>query len=371
MRERNMLRDGDDTSTSQVLSGSVGSEDVLRAVKEKALDMPVRASEDDGDACIRRGRGLAFYFHGAGFTGSGEARLAGRATVAMMPSGHFEVRSSSTDIGQGATTMFSQIAATALGVDVEQVQVAVPSTDRVPDSGPTVASRTCMVVGGLVRRAGEELRDRIRSWAQENGFGDAGLYEAALAMSKVEGEVALTKQYDPPPCIVWDDETYTGSAYPCYGWAACVVDVAVDMDTYEVTIENCIHAVDVGKAINPVIVRGQIEGGTLQSLGWALWEDVKYEGGRVANRRMTNCIVPTFSDAPEMTTIIVEDPFAYGPYGAKGVGEIPMDGPAAAAVAAVEDALSGLAAERSFDALPLSPEVLARAVAAGSEKTAP
>jgi CO/xanthine dehydrogenase Mo-binding subunit len=133
------------------------------------------------------------------------------------------------------------------------------------------------------------------------------------------------------------------------------VDVAVDLDTYEVSIEQCVHAVDVGKAINPVIVRGQIEGGTLQALGWALWEDVKYDSGRVANRRMTNCIVPTFADAPEMQTIIVEEPFPYGPHGAKGVGEIPMDGPAAAVANAVESALGV-----SPDNLPVSPEAIGR-----------
>ena len=122
------------------------------------------------------------------------------------------------------------------------------------------------------------------------------------------------------------------------------------------------HAVDCGKAINPVVVKGQIEGGTLQSLGWALWEDVIYRNGKVANDRMTNCIVPTFADAPEMHTIIVEEPFANGPYGAKGVGEIPMDGPCAAVVGAVEDALGAFARSEGFDTLPVSPEAIQRAM---------
>jgi len=127
-----------------------------------------------------------------------------------------------------------------------------------------------------------------------------------------------------------------------------------------------VHAVDVGKAINPVIVRGQIEGGTLQSLGWALWEDVVYKEGRVQNDRMTNCIVPTFLDAPEMTTIIVEVPFAHGPHGAKGVGEIPMDGPCVAVVNAVRDALGPAVSASSFDTLPLSPEVIFAAMRSAS-----
>ncbi|MBL4634387.1 MAG: xanthine dehydrogenase family protein [Kofleriaceae bacterium] len=362
LREKCMLVEGDTTSTSQLLKGSVGSIEVMAAVKEhdaKALDTRI---DDSAGASIRRGRGLAFYFHGAGFTGSGEARLAGRATVALSASGQFEVRSSSTDIGQGVRTMFSQISATALGVEVDAIEVVVPATNKVPDSGPTVASRTTMVVGKVVHEASVALREKIEAWAADKGMQGMGLREAGAAMAREEGEVAITSQYKPPEGIEWDDETYTGSAYPCYGWAACLIDVSVDLDTAEVTIDRCVHAVDLGKAINPTIVKGQIEGGTLQSLGWALWEEVIYKGGKVQNDRMTNCIIPTFSDAPEMTTILVEEAFDFGPHGAKGVGEIPMDGPCAAVVNAVEDALGELASASSFDTLPLTPEAIGRAL---------
>jgi len=330
LRDRLALRSGDTTSTGQVLGASVGTDEVIRAVRAIAGPPPER----DGGR-VQRGRGYAFYFHGAGFTGSGEQRLAGRATVAALPNGRFEVRTSSTDIGQGALTIFTQIAAQGLGVDPALVDIIEPSTDRVPDSGPTVASRTCMVVGGLIEKASRELRDQLPAR---------------------EVELTVTKQYEPPPGIHFDDATYTGAAYPCYGWACCLVDVSVDLDTYEVTIDRCVQAVDVGKAINPVIVRGQIEGGTLQALGWAVLENVVYRDGKVANANMTNCIVPTFADAPELETILVEVPYPFGPSGAKGVGEIPMDGPAAAVANAVEDALGV-----PFDAIPISPEaVLAR-----------
>jgi CO/xanthine dehydrogenase Mo-binding subunit len=191
-----------------------------------------------------------------------------------------------------------------------------------------------MVVGGLVDKAARELRDHL---------------------DRKTGERSVTKQYEPPPGIAWDDATYTGSAYPVYGWAACLVDVSVDLDSSEVFIDRCVQAVDVGKAINPTIVKGQIEGGTLQALGWAVLEDVIYKDGKVMNANMTNCIVPTFADAPELETIIVEVPYPFGPGGAKGVGEIPMDGPAAAVANAVEDALG-----QPFDALPISPEAVAK-----------
>jgi len=358
-RRKNMLGEGDTTATSQTLTFSVGSSEVMDAVSATLGDHTPSASSPG----LKRGRGMAFYFHGAGFTGSGEAYLKGRATIDAMPDGGFLVRSSSSDIGQGSITMFSQIAATALGVDASHVSLVENSTDRVPDSGPTVASRTCMVVGSVVDEAAQKLRKRIETWAGENGVSADDLAAAAKAMTAATGgKVSETIQYTPPPGIEWDDATYTGSAYPVFGWAVCVVDVAVDMDTYEVTIDRCIHAVDVGKAINPIIVKGQIEGGTLQALGWALLENVVYKDGRVANPTMTDCIVPTFADTPELETIVIEVPYPYGPHGAKGVGEIPMDGPAAAVANALEDALGV-----PFDELPALPEVIQRAVAAGGQ----
>jgi CO/xanthine dehydrogenase Mo-binding subunit len=355
-RGAHALRVGDTTATGQRLDVSVGTDAILAAIAKAAGPAPARTGENHHGAPVARGRGVAFYFHGAGFTGSGEQRLAGRATVAALADGGFAVRASSTDMGQGAITIFTQLAADALGVAATDVHVPMPSTDDVPDSGPTVASRTCMIVGGLVERAATALAARIGAWAEAHGVaGD--LPTRAKAMVAAEGEVAETVQYEPPPGIHWDDATYTGQAYPCYGWAGCLVDVEVDLDTGQPTLLRCVHAVDVGKAINPVIVAGQIEGGTVQALGWAVLEQVVYKNGRVANPTMTNCIVPTFADVPDLETIIVECPYPYGPHGAKGVGEIPMDGPAAAVANALSDAL-GVA----FDRVPILPEDLAAAL---------
>jgi CO/xanthine dehydrogenase Mo-binding subunit len=343
MRDRHALRAGDTTATGQELNASVGTDDVMRAIREVAGPAPAPSGTNRHGAPVKRGRGFAFYFHGAGFTGSGEQRLAGRATVVARTNGMFDVLASSTDMGQGAITIFTQIAAGALGVPASRVRVPDPATDEVPDSGPTVASRTCMVVGGLVERAARTLRIRLEA------LGDAARKE----------DLSETVQYEPPPGIHWDDTTYTGQAYPCYGWAGCMVDVEVDMDTREVSIVRCVHAVDVGKAINPVIVKGQIEGGTVQALGWAVLEGIVYKNGKVANANMTNCIVPTFADIPELETVIVECPYPFGPSGAKGVGEIPMDGPAAAVANALQDALGV-----PFDRIPVLPEDIARALRA-------
>ncbi len=338
MRKKNMLRLGDETATRQVLEHSVASDKVIAAVEQAAKAWPLGPKQK---GTIRKGRGLCFYFHGAGFTGSGEAKLAGRARVKLRKDGKYVVETSQTDMGQGALTTFAQIAAATLGVPESQVIVPEPDTSKVPNSGPTVASRTCMVVGGVVEKAARALRERLA---------DRAAVERELAE---RGEISETAQYHPPVGIEWNDATYTGAAYAVYGWAACLVDVAIDTLTSEVTIERCVHAVDVGKAIHPIIVKGQIEGGTLQALGWAVLENVVYENGRVMNRTMTNCIVPTSMDAPEMETILVEEPYPYGPHGAKGVGEIPMDGPAAAVADAIADALGIELCE-----LPMSPELI-------------
>jgi len=342
MRRRHALRLGDRTATGQELEHSVGTERVLDAIEETlrspappppADPLPSAAAADPSR--VRRGRGIAFGLHGAGFTGSGEERLAGRAEVVRRSDGSFEVRVGSTDLGQGAHTTLAQIAAAALNVPLERVRVVAPSTELVPDSGPTVASRTCMVVGSVVERAARRLRDAMH---------DRG---------EPPGELTRSATYESPPGIRWDDDTYTGSAYPVYGYAACAVDVAVDLDTFEVTVERCVHAVDVGKAIHPQIVEGQIEGGTLQALGWALWEQVHQPEGRVLNRTMSTDVIPTAVEAPEIETVVVEEPYPHGPHGAKGLGEIPMDTPAAAVANALEDALGV-----SFDELPIPPEVI-------------
>lgn len=356
LRRKNAYVLGDTTATGQTLKESVASAEVLDAVTAALDATPPNPSRRAPSAEVKRGRGISFYFHGAGFTGSGEERLRGQATVALGADGDFEVRSSSTDIGQGAMTTFAQIAASALEIDPARVRVPTPRTDQVPDSGPTVASRTCMVVGHVVEQSARDLGEQIKAYAEEHDLDPSDTAAlSAHARESGRGELSATVTYRPPPGIVWDDQTYSGDAYPVFGWACCAVDLAVDVDTLEVTVERCVHAVDVGKAIHPRIVQGQIEGGTLQALGWALWEAVDYEGGRVANRRMTNCIIPTSIEAPELEALLVEVPYSHGPHGAKGVGEIPMDGPAAAVANAIEDAL-GVAT----DEVPLLPEVLLR-----------
>ncbi|HET9530476.1 MAG TPA: xanthine dehydrogenase family protein molybdopterin-binding subunit, partial [Blastocatellia bacterium] len=370
IRRINMLREGDTTATGQRLTWSVGSQDVLDAAvarsgyKEKRARL-ARASGSHK----RRGIGLSFFFHGAGFTGSGEEKMKAQAAVEITSEGRARVLSGSTEIGQGTRTIFCQIVADELGISFDDVEIEDPDTSRVPDSGPTVASRTCMVVGRVVQLAAREAKERLARFAAEfYGSTEASLVDGWLVrdgerVSSLEeiareyiaqnGELKAAARYASPPGISWDDETYSGDAYPVYSWGAEVAEIEVDMDTYEVTVSKITTAQDIGRAINPLLAEGQIEGGTLQAVGYGLLEEIVWDNGRIVNDRLTNYIIPTSLDAPEMETIIVEREYPHGPFGAKGVGELPMDGAAPAIAAAVFNATGAFVTE-----IPITPERL-------------
>lgn len=357
LKRQNVLREGQTTATGQVLRTSVAGLECLDKARAACNWDARRAAIEKANAerLLRgerkvRGLGASVFMHGAGFTGSGERFLKGKVAVDLLPGGRLRIRTASTDIGQGTETVFRQIAADAAGVRVEDVDFAVPSTTVVPDSGPTVASRTVMVVGSIVERAAGQVAEKVRAEMASGGGGFAEAGDRLLA----HGEVTSLLVYEPPDWVKWDDVTYKGDAYPCFGWACDVAEVEVDLDTFEVTVPAFWTIVDVGKAINPIMCMGQLEGGALQAIGWALWEDVVWKDGAIVNPRMTNYIVPTALDAPPFHTTLVECPYPFGPGGgAKGIGELPMDGGAPAIAAAVEHATGLFAAS-----LPLSPERL-------------
>ena len=151
--------------------------------------------------------------------------------------------------------------------------------------------------------------------------------------------------------MTFDDDLYRGDAYPAFGWAACVAHVEVDLDTGEVHVRDVVAADDIGRVIHPVLAEGQVEGGTLQAVGYATIEEIKLRDGRYLNDRLATYIIPTALDAPRISTILVEAPFHAAPHGAKGVGELPMDVGAPAVVAAIADATGVWIAD-----LPASPE---------------
>ena len=302
---------------------------------------------------------MSFFIHGGGFTGNGEARIQGEVEMVVQPDGDILILSGSTDIGQGQRTTHAQIAADVFGLPFERIHMELPDTSLVPDSGPTVASRTCMVVGKVVEDCAVALRDRILGSRPSGGKVWTAAVKKFLAGG---GEPSVKLKYQTDPATRWNMKTYEGDAYPCYSWGCDVVEVEVEPDTMEVTISGFWSAQDVGKAIHPVIALGQLEGGSLQGLGFAVLEELKLENGRLLNHRMTNCIIPTSLDAPEMDVVMVEEPFPGGPSGAKGIGELPMDGPAPAVLAAIEHA-TGI----RLHALPASPERLMNAAHRSAE----
>ncbi len=332
LRRQWMLRLGDTTATGQVLTESVGSELVLDAALKAAPHVGTSARRH-----VRRGRGLSLVFHGSGFTGSGEKKLQGTIGFEALADGTFRILTASTEIGQGTKTIFCQLAADALGVGLDKVVLAPQDTSLVPDSGPTVASRTAMIVGRLVQEAATEVKERLK---------------------REKVPLRVDKSYIQPDSIHWDENTYRGDAYPVYAWACTIADVDVDMTTGEVRVTDLVTAVDCGKALHPVMAEGQIEGGCLQAVGWATIEEIKMKDGGYQNDRLATYLIPTALDAPRIRTILVENPYSRGPFGAKGIGELPMDGPAPAIIAAIHDATGVW-----LDEIPATPEKVLAACA--------
>jgi CO/xanthine dehydrogenase Mo-binding subunit len=343
LRERNALRPGDTMATGQVLGDDASALAVLReAVKRSDYHRKRRAWLGSN-----RGIGLSLFHHGAGFTGSGEVVLASKASLELTPRGA-RVLVGSTEMGQGARTTLAQIVAEGLGLPFDRIEVAEPDTSRVPDSGPTVASRTCMVVGGLLKACAEEMKERL------GGLGPA-------AYLKRHGPLVVTKQYEPPPGIAWDDATYRGDAYATYGWGCDVAEVELDPVTYEVRPTRVTAVVEIGRAVNPLMAAGQVEGGTAQGLGYALLEEVVMREGRMANAQLTNYMVPTTLDTPPIDVTILENPYRHGPFGAKGLGELPMSGPGPAVANAVRHL--GL----DVRSLPITPEKVLECASSSTE----
>ena len=317
LRELNALRPGDTSATGQVMGEDCSALESLKAGVERS-DYHRKRAEYAGS---NRGIGLSLFFHGSGFTGSGEIYLSSKATLEATETGA-RIRVASVEMGQGTRTMHAQIVADALGIPYEAVEIVQPDTHQVPDSGPTVASRTCMVVGRILQRCAEEMRERI-------GDMTPGEYV------REHGALSITKQFQKPEEISWDDTEYTGDAYAAYGWGCDVAEVELDPVTYEVKPLRMTIVHEIGKAIHPSMVVGQIEGGTAQGVGWALNENVVMKDGGMANPTLTNYTIPTTLDTPRMDVIVLENPSGYGPFGAKGVGEMPIDGPAPALINAI------------------------------------
>ena len=366
LRRRWAYVEGDITPTSQVLRESVAALDVLEAAAEASdfsrhAEQTRRAREArQPSARSASGIGLALGWHGAGFTGSGEVHIAGVASVELTDAGGVRVLTAQTEMGQGTKTIFPQLVAAELGLDPDQVEVAPQDTSIVPDSGPTVASRTAMVVGGIIIKAARRLRAQVEE-ATGGSFADTYRDHASS-----RGGLRIDERFEPYPNISFDDATYTGDAYPAFGWACAVARVDVDLDTGEVVVRDVVSADDAGRIIHPVLAEGQVEGGTLQAVGYATIEEIKLVDGRYLNDRLATYLIPTALDAPRIEAILVEKPFSGAPHGAKGIGELPMDVAAPAVVAAIHDATGVW-----INDLPATPERILAALTGAPVPTGP
>lgn len=323
---------GDRTATMGLMRQEIKLPEIVARLEEMSGYRRKQAEFARDRGRVRRGIGVSLFLHGCGFTGDGEqAIIKARAKLVKRPDGRVEILVANVEMGQGAATALRKIVAHALALPMERVIFENPDTDRVPDSGPTVASRTVMIVGGLLARAAQELEKR---WDE----GD---------------EVEVVKAYEHPAGVEWDQKALKGDAYPSYAWGANVVEVEVDTLTLEVTVRGAWGVYDVGVPIDEQLVRGQIEGGLVQGLGYATIEVMNLRNGHILQSSLTDYVIPTSKDVPEIESDLVLNPYEGGPFGAKGAGEMPLVGAAPALAAAVQQALGV-----PICSIPVTPEYL-------------
>lgn len=355
IRMKNVLRRGDSFPYGQVMHDGVYAAEVLEDAVQRSEYLRKHAAYANQTGRIRKGIGLSVCLHGGGFTGSGEDNMGTTVHVEYLPDGQVEVLSGCTDMGQGACTVLPMMAAEALGLPMNRVSLPLPDTTRVPDSGPTVASRTTMFVGRVTQDACKNMLSLLAEFVAEkkaaatpeftdgafvsNGQRLMSFDEAAALWLTERGPLVGKATFQPDPNCVWDEVKFEGSAYKGYSWLAQVVELEVDLDMYEI---RCLHSTistEVGRAINPLQVVGQMEGGVLQSYGWGYLEDMKLTPqGTYDCSHMNAYMIPTTLDTPRFSVKIFEEPSPVGGYGSKGIGELSCDGGAPAIAAAIDNA---------------------------------
>jgi CO/xanthine dehydrogenase Mo-binding subunit len=340
LRRRNFIHEGQTLAVGQVVKEKVD----MNGLMERAFELSgyyakrkqFAAENSAARGAVKKGIGFASFLHGAGFTGSGEENLASEVAMEATADGTVHILAGSTEMGQGTNTIFAQIAAEALRLDCERIRIMQPDTAYVPNSGPTVASRTAMIVGKLVETAALNLVTTLMDGGVLHaGYSSADFSRACGSYVAKHGALKSFVKYEHPRDLHWDDQKYSGDAYGAYAWAAYVAEVSVDMRTAEVRVEDFVAVQEVGKVINPVLAAGQIEGGVAQGIGFALYENVVWQEGRMVNAQMTNYVMPTSVDLPVIRVYFEEIPYGRGPAGAKGIGELPLDGTAPAIANAI------------------------------------
>ena len=322
---KHLIKRGDPTCTGGKIRDEVKLPEIIAKVMEMSgYHRKIQRHEKF------KGIGISLFLHGCGFTGNGEQMIKGKIT--LKKSGENVIlKVSSTEMGQGAETCLRKIVAYSLEISIGRVIYESVDTGLVPDSGPTVASRTTMIVGGLLHQASLELKDR---WNEAE-------------------EIKISRIYQHPDYLDWDNDTFRGDAYPVYSWGANVAEIDIDPVTYEIDVKKISAVYDVGTPIDETTLKGQMQGGIAQGIGWATIEVMNIDKGKLVQRNLTDYKIPTSMDVPEIECEFISNPYEFGPFGAKCAGEMPLSGSAPAVAAAVSNALSV-----PIKSIPLTPEYL-------------
>ncbi len=383
IRRINMLRNGSVTATGQNLLDTVPLDRCLDAVEAYFSAHPMEPSRDPA---IRKGRGIALAYYGTGY-GNGFPDVSS-AQLELTRDGRFNLFVSAAECGQGSDTAMLQIAAEAIGCATSRINGFTCDTKITTDSGTAAASRQTYNTGNAIRLAAEKLHRKLTREAQACLKLNSDLrlemtrdgieltfdpsfhcsYEELAAhiyqdenTPLVRAEAVFTAQ-----TTTMDPATGQGNPYWPYTFGACGVEVEVDVTTGKVRVTDAISAQDVGRAINPTMVEGQMDGGFAMGLGYALMEDLGLSKGKIKNNSFTGYIIPTSMDMPDLKKVIIEDPEATGPFGAKGIGEPVMTYVAPAILNAIYDA-AGIRMKQ----IPASPDRVLKALARQTKTATP
>lgn len=337
MRKKYLAKQGDMTSTS----GHFRDVSIMPQMIERAIslsDYETKWQRYEHEQSFK-GIGMSWFLHGCGFTGSGEQKHI-KAIVKLQKDEveDLHIRVAAVDMGQGIQTTLRKLVAHRMDYPINRVHYENPDTDKVPDSGPTVASRTMMIVGGLMAEAVDKMKAQ---WQV--------------------GVMETTAQYVQPEFVHWDDEKLKGDAYPSYSWGVNVIEVEVSPITYEVTLKNCYAVYDVGHAIDESVIIGQAEGGLLQGIAYGMLEQMTLKEGIIQQSTVTDYLIPTAADTIDMVTQLMDNPYELGPYGAKGAGELTLIGGAPAIAMAISQAI-----KRPIRQIPVTPERIKEVLEDGS-----
>jgi len=354
-RRRNILRVGSKTATGQLLTSSVGLGECLeKAAEESSWESKRATYSKHQDPVMRRGIGMACMIHPTSLGPLGVD--VGSATVEITKDGTVLVRTGMTEYGQGIYTGFAKIVARILGLKNTKIKIEMPDTALTLDSGPTVASRGTVMGGKGVYLATKQLQEKMaRVAAQSLSCAPADIawendavrssngkelgFDELVSECKRRGVELREEAWHRASGTSWDNEKGQGSPWVSYSWAVHVAEVQVDVEMGKVDVLNYVAAHDSGAVLIPTQFKSQIYGGIVQGLGYALMEELFIDKGRIKNPSFLDYYIPTAADIPNITPIIVEAPDENGPFGAKGIGEPPIEPVAAAVANAVYNAL--------------------------------